>query len=181
MKTRRLFSLLFAILFVFSACGAFAEGLQPLDMDSTAIAPAPKDECYLSDNEYLDESIHVTIEEGDWNDVHYFVARVQIAHPSQLRTTPGYQIYNPAGDFSSGYANEPLGRDMAQAANAVIAINGDYYTKQATCQRGLLYENGSLPYLPAAGKTGSQHRPRAGRAGGQPGRGFYSASEIHQG
>ncbi len=133
MKTRRLFSLLFAILFVFSACGAFAEGLQPLDMDSTAIAPAPKDECYLSDNEYLDESIHVTIEEGDWNDVHYFVARVQIAHPSQLRTTPGYQTYNPAGDFSSGYANEPLGRDMAQAANAVIAINGDYYTKQATC------------------------------------------------
>ena len=133
MMIRRLFSLFFSMLLVLAACGSLAEGLQPLDMDSTAIAPAPKDECYLSDNEYKDESIHVTIEEGDYLDVHYFVARIRIAHPSQLRTTPGYQTFNPAGDFTSGSANEPLGRDMASVANAVVAINGDYYTKQATC------------------------------------------------
>ena len=133
MTMRRLISLLIAMLLIFSVCGATAEGLQPLDMDSTEIAPAPKDECYLSDNEYQDESIHVTITEGDWNEVHYFVARIQVAHPSQLRTTPGYQVYNPQGDFTSGYANEPLGRDMAQTANAVIAINGDYFTKTEVC------------------------------------------------
>ena len=133
MKTRRLFSLLLSVLLMLSACGAAAEGLQPLDMDSTAIGPAPKDECYLSDNEYKDESIHVTIEEGDWEDVHYFVARIKISHPSQLRTIPGYQTFNPQGDFTSHYENEALGRDMASLANAVVAINGDYYTKQSVC------------------------------------------------
>lgn len=133
MKTRRLFSLLLSVLLILSAWSAGAEGLQPLDMDSTAIAPAPKDECYLSDNEYQDESIHVTIEEGDFEEVHYFTARIKISHPSQLRTTPGYQTFNPEGDFTSGYANEPFGRDMASVANAVVAINGDYFTKQATC------------------------------------------------
>ena len=134
MKTRRLFSLLLSVLLLLSACAAAAEGLQPLDMNSTAIGPAPKDECYLSDTEYEDESIHVTIEEGDFEEVHYFVARIKISHPSQLRATPGCQVYNPAWDFSNGYNSEAMGRDIARVANAVVAINGDYYFEHYFCQ-----------------------------------------------
>ena len=62
--------LLAALLLAFSAC-ACADGLTHLDMNSTAIAPAPKDECYLSDNEYKDDSIHVELSEGKYAGVHY--------------------------------------------------------------------------------------------------------------
>ena len=56
--SRRLSALLLAALLLFSFYSVSAEGLTPLDMYSTEIAPAPKDENYLSDHEYKDDSIH---------------------------------------------------------------------------------------------------------------------------
>ena len=111
-----------------------AEGFAPLDMNSTAIAPAPKDECYLSDNEYKDDSIHVELSEGKYAGVHYTVAHVTIADPSQLRTVPAAQVNNPKAEFSVFSEQAAPAVRMAQAANAVIAINGDYVTIPRICQ-----------------------------------------------
>ena len=62
--------LLAALLLAFSAC-ACAEGFTHLDMNSTAIAQAPKDECYLSDNEYKDDSISFLELKDDKGEVIY--------------------------------------------------------------------------------------------------------------
>ena len=125
--------LLAALLLAFSAC-ACADGLPPLDMNSTAIAPAPKDECYLSDNEYKDDSIHVELSEGKYAGVHYTMAHVTISDPSQLRTIPAAQVNNPKAEFSVFSDKAAPAVRMAQSANAVIAINGDYITIPRICQ-----------------------------------------------
>ena len=125
--------LLAALLLAFSAC-ACADGLTPLDMNSTAIAPAPKDECYLSDNEYKDDSIHVELSEGKYAGVHYTMAHVTISDPSQLRTIPAAQVNNPKAEFSVFSDKAAPAVRMAQSANAVIAINGDYITIPRICQ-----------------------------------------------
>ena len=125
--------LLAALLLAFSAC-ACADGLTPLDMNSTAIAPAPKDECYLSDNEYKDDSIHVELSEGKYAGVHYTMAHVTISDPSQLRTIPAAQVNNPKAEFSVFSDKAAPAVRMAQSANALIAINGDYITIPRICQ-----------------------------------------------
>ena len=131
--SRRLSALLLAGLLMILFSRVSAEGLTPLDMDSTAIAPAPKDENYLSDHEYRDESIHVIIDEGEYDGVHYTCAYVKIADPSQLRTVPAAQANNPNAGFSNFSTNATLGRRIAQAANAVVAVNGDYISISKIC------------------------------------------------
>ncbi len=115
------------ILFI-GAVRAYA--LDSLPMDSTATAPPPLDEGYLSDNEYRDDSIHVVISEGEYNTVHYFCARVTINHASQLRTVPARQVRQADAVFSAWDKNEARAGAMAKAVNAVVAINGDYYTAE---------------------------------------------------
>ena len=130
---RRLSALLLAGLLLIPFSCVSAEGLTPLDMDSTVIAPAPKDENYLSDYEYKDESIHVVIDEGVYDGIHYTCAYVKIADPSQLRTVPAAQANNPKAVFANFATNATLGRRIAQAANAVVAINGDYISITRVC------------------------------------------------
>ena len=122
------------LLFSFSAC---AEGFIPLDMNSTAIAPAPKDECYLSENEYKDDSIHVELTEGERDGVHYTVVHVTIVDPSQLRTVPAAQVNNPNAGFSPWSDKTAAPARMAQSANAVVAINGDFISSTKICQIAL--------------------------------------------
>lgn len=136
MLKSRLSALLAAVLLL-SSSAACAEGFTPLDMNSTAIAPAPKDECYLSDNEYKDDSIHVEISEGEYDGVHYTVAHVTISDPSQLRTIPAAQVNNPGAGFSAWSSNVAPAARMAQAANAVVAINGDFISISDMCQIAL--------------------------------------------
>lgn len=102
-------------------------------MDSTAIAPPPRDECYLSDSEYKDDSISVTITEGEYLEVHYWCARVKISHPSQLRTVPAMQVDDPNAVFSATNTSEAECTRIARAANAVIAVNGDYVSNLSQC------------------------------------------------
>ena len=134
MIKRFLLLTLAAALAVLPSFAAGAELLESLDMDSTAIAPAPKDECFLSDNEYRDDSIHVLLDEGEFEGVHYMSARIRITHPSQLRTIPAQQAVRPDAIFNGAYAGVARGGMMAQAANAVIAINGDYISIPDICQ-----------------------------------------------
>ncbi len=108
--------------------GAYAEGLEPLDMDSLAPGPAPKDTAYLSDMEYQDESIHVRLYFGRFAKTDYVCAYVKISHPSQLRTATANTSFRDTTESAT------RGRIIADKVNAVVAINGDYFTKTDKCQ-----------------------------------------------
>ena len=132
MKLR--FPVLFFLVLVLLVAGAAAKPLDSLPMDSTAIAPPPKDECFLSDREYKDDTISVKINEGDYLDVHYWCARVKIAHPSQFRTVPARQVDDPNAVFAAYRTGEAECTRMAAVTNAVIAVNGDYCNDNDRCQ-----------------------------------------------
>lgn len=133
MNLRRIcYHILLLVLFLVFAAGAAAEGLTPLPMDTYEGGPVPRDENYLSDNEYQDESITVKIFEGRYADTDYTYAYVKIIHPSQLRTVPAAMVNSPRATFRS--TSTARGRYVARAVNAVIALNGDYFTKPDKCQ-----------------------------------------------
>ncbi len=73
---------------------------------------------------YEDPTISVSIVQkrhsGASSNCDYWVADIKIAHPSQLRT-------QAANDFSDFITKLP-GSDIASRVNAVLAIDGDYFT-----------------------------------------------------
>ena len=108
--------------------GACAEELEPLDMESLEPGPAPKDAAYLSGMEYEDASIQVKLYIGRYAQTDYVCAHVKISHPSQLRTATANSNFRVASEGTT------RGRIIAEKVNAVVAINGDYYTKTDKCQ-----------------------------------------------
>ena len=140
MRMKKLFALLFCLMI---AASAAAEAAWPtLPMDQVAVGQPPKDACYISDNEYVDDSISVKIYEGRYADTNYVYAHVKISHPSQLRTAPADIRANRKVTFRT--AATARGRLVAQEANAVIAMNGDYFTKdecKVVLRMGTQYRN----------------------------------------
>ncbi len=109
------FSLLVMLLFAGAAC---AETVYSLPVDFTpGKAPSPSN--YISDTEYQDPTLHVVIETGRKDNCDYWLARIKIGHPSQLRTAA-------AAGFENDYTSKGL--FIARRQNAVLAINGDYYS-----------------------------------------------------
>lgn len=96
---------------------------------------APKASCYISDTEYLDPTLHVKIETGRKDNCDYWVARVKIGHASQLRTAA-------AGGFENDFSMK--GIHLAKRQNAVLAIDGDYYSYYPygrIVRQGILYRD----------------------------------------
>lgn len=89
--------------------------LDPLPIDFSG-GRSPLYEGYSLDG-YEDESIRMKLETLDLDSVVWRIARVQISHPSQLRT-------GLAG--SPGSSRVALISNMAKKNNAVIAINANY-------------------------------------------------------
>lgn len=112
----RLFSavLLASCLLVLPAQAEIAK----IPLDAKA-APAPLETGFLSDTLYEDESIRVEIEEHQVDATRCVVARVKIADPSQLRSAPAFSFTRPQTEMT---------RQIARRVNAVVAINGDYYS-----------------------------------------------------
>ena len=110
---------------------AAAEGFEPLPMDNFQPGPMPSEAGYISPTEYEDASISVKIFQDRYADTDYFFAHIKISHPSQLRTAPAGIVASPTATFQ--YETENKATQIARAANAVIAINGDYYTKADKC------------------------------------------------
>ena len=81
-------------------------------------APAANEANYLSATEYKDDTLHVTIEDIEQDDSIYHVAHVEIADPTQLRT---------ALSGNPGEKEKAVPSMIANAYNAVVAINGDSY------------------------------------------------------
>ena len=104
-----------AVFFCFTAAIA-QEPTLPLD-DSPGSTPQP--EGYSSDLTYQDPTIEVTIEAGRDYNTDYWVAYIKIADASQLRTAA-------ASTFDSNRTTS--GKAMAKRMQAVLAINGDYFS-----------------------------------------------------
>lgn len=102
---------------------ALPANVVPLPVDLSA-GYVPNPDCYIAADEengvlqgYHDDSLTVTMERVKVGDSTFNVARVKIAHPSQLRT---------------GLENEKASRNnkissMAKKHNAVVAIGGDFF------------------------------------------------------
>lgn len=108
--------LIAALLFCCMALPAAAE-IRPLGLDEAA---NPVDErYYTSATHYEDPSLTVDVYlDGRIHETNYAYAVIKIADASQLRTAMAYK-------YNSNYTTP--GTVMAEANNAVFAINGDYY------------------------------------------------------
>lgn len=106
------------LLLLLLSASSLAEETPALPVDFSPGKPVSQQN-YLSDWEYKDPSIHVTIESGRKHDCDYWLARIKIAHPSQLRTAA-------AGGFENDFVMKAA--PIARRQNAVFAINGDYYS-----------------------------------------------------
>ncbi len=90
----------------------------------------PNPAAYTKDS-YEDASLSVRMEKRDIDGVRYDIAWIKVKSPTQLRTYI-------AGTPDNEVAEKP-GR-MARAMNAVVAINGDFYTQR---NDGLIIRQGT--------------------------------------
>ncbi len=142
MRMKNVFALLLtlAMLFGFAVAeeaapaeeSAPALAFEPLPMDRTIAGPQPDTENFVSDFEYVDESISVKIYQDRYADTDYYYAHIKIVHPSQLRTAPAQIERDPEPSFRN--TSTGRGRIIAHNANAVIALNGDYHSKSDKCR-----------------------------------------------
>lgn len=115
---RKLIALLMALMLL--PCAALAEDAAALPIDFTPGHVASPEG--FTEGGYQDASITVTMERIWVDNAHFNVARVKIAHPSQLRTT----LANPKNTNKTNRIST-----IAQDNNAVVAIGGDFFTKDS--------------------------------------------------
>ena len=129
---KRFFLLLLGLLMLAAPARASRnEAWSPLvwSFDPAPYAPDPAG--YAPDNGgYHDASIDVRIETFRWEQSKIWAVRVNLTDPSQLRT-------GLAGRYP-GKKTQRVG-DMATRFNAVLAINGDYFSYHET---GIVVRNG---------------------------------------
>ncbi len=103
----------------FILCFALADAqTAPLPLDFSP-GLAPQENCFDGDERYSDPSITVEVRTGRMFNCDYWVADIRVAHASQLRTAAAHGF--------KALANED-GRSIAKKANAVLAVNGDFYS-----------------------------------------------------
>ena len=112
-------ALLALMLVLLTGDESMAEGMfGALELEATE-GRAAKAECYLPDNAgYEDESLSIRIETMRAHDTTIMVARVKIAHPSQMRTAMAARY---------GSTGTVMPDKLAQRAKAVLAVNGDFF------------------------------------------------------
>lgn len=113
---RKLTVLLLALLMIFPAAVAEEAAVTALPMNLTPGHVA--DPANFTETSYEDESLSITLEQVWVDDARFNVARVKIADPSQLRTA----LAHPKAR-TNNYVSA-----IADKHNAVIAINGDFFT-----------------------------------------------------
>jgi len=134
MRFFRLFGLavLLSVLFM---SAAFPEGLNPLPLDQFMAGPRLDKANFDKNNtHYEDESITVDIAYGKFKGVPYTTARIKIADASQLRTVSGRQARNPNDGAFGGNNGVATGKQICEAVNAVVGLNGDYCITEDKCK-----------------------------------------------
>ena len=106
-----------------------ASQVTPIGLNA-ASGYAPDPAGFKSDTLYEDPTIRVSIETTRYCDTPMFIARVQIADATQLRTMM-------AGSYGS--QRTALATTLAERGGAVLAINGDYFSYIGT---GLVVRQG---------------------------------------
>ena len=111
-----------------------------LPIDLSGGLPYSTENC-VSETVYEDPSIRVELSEDMVGVTRVHIARVKIADSSQLRTAPAYSFDRDQ--------TAPM-TSIAERVNAVIAINGDYYSYQALrggymIRQGQLYIDNPIP------------------------------------
>ena len=129
--------LMLACLLVLVPSGAIVAQAEILEYDlTTKEVVAPQKDGYIEEWAYEDPSISVRIETGRIYDTNYMVARVKLANATQMRSTMAGNYYSPS-------TASPI--TMAKKANAVFAINGDYFSARNgvgyTARMGKEYRN----------------------------------------
>ena len=87
----------------------------------------------FTDSSYEDESLSIHLEKRDVDGVRYDIAWIKVKSPTQLRTAV-------AGAPNQVVAEKP--GKMGRQVNAVLVINGDFYTQR---KDGLIYRQG-IPF-----------------------------------
>ena len=136
---KRLIAMLAALLLaVSSASAAWMETEvihYALPVDFSPGMPVNPDN-YVSETVYQDPSLTVVISSDFYNGVRYWIADIEIADASQLRTAA-------AESFDSKGAE--TGTVLARRMNAVIAVDGDYYCYTSdtpvTIRQGVVFRN----------------------------------------
>lgn len=91
----------------------------PLPLDQLVPGNPPVKGGYVSETEYEDESIHVTVEHQTVKKVKCSIVHIKIADPSQIRTAMSMDSYD-----NRTYAKAAA---MAKQKNAIVAVNGDFF------------------------------------------------------
>lgn len=118
MKLRSVYAFILVLVLCAATACAGAE-LAPLPLDDQSVGYPFLQECVLSESEYKDESIHITIEKTTFQKTACMIARIKLTDPSQLRTIMANNSYN---DTEVVRVNV-----MVDKSNSVLAINGDYF------------------------------------------------------
>ena len=125
---KRCLTILIVLMMLSAACGAFAEDAK-FDLP-VSLTPGyePNPACYTADG-YEDESLSVRMEKRRLSDLTVDIAWIKVKSPTQLRTAI-------AGTPNS--MQEALPGALVRAMNAVVAVNGDMYSRR----QGMLYRMG---------------------------------------
>ncbi|MBQ6563335.1 MAG: phosphodiester glycosidase family protein [Clostridiales bacterium] len=111
-----------------SAIPLEAENVQALDLDQMVKGNPLKLENLNADNtEYLDSSIHAVVnhdvvqfkDKKGKQKLNCYIVRITIADPTQIRSAMSYDDYDNTKRVKAA--------EMATAANAVAAVNGDFF------------------------------------------------------
>lgn len=105
---------------------------QTISRDRT-IGNSTLEEPVITDSTYQDENISITINEYNQYDTAIYVADVEVSSPEYLKTALAQNAY--------GRNITEKTSEMASNAEAILAINGDYYGTQQT---GYVLRNGVL-------------------------------------
>lgn len=112
-----------AVLLAWAGCAALGEESTALPIDFSGGMPL-KEEFFTGTWSYQDPTISVSIVKktysGKTYNCDYWVADIRIAHASQLRTQ--------AATTFSDYFSKKEGDILAKRVNAVLAIDGDFFT-----------------------------------------------------
>lgn len=106
--------------FAVSACAEITP--LPLD-DDTVYGCELREDAFLSETEYRDDSIHAVVKVFEYGGVECIQVTIRVVDPSQIRTTKSTARFD---DHEMVKATL-----MSKKANAVVAINGDFFKHHA--------------------------------------------------
>lgn len=116
-----------------------AAELKPLPLEAEAGPVVPQENYGADGMSYKDESISVRIEEFREYDTAILAAYIEISDPSQIRTAMTHRY---------GSKRTAIGRVLSKRSNAVLAINGDFFSfhnEGYLVRQGVLYRDRTNP------------------------------------